>query len=236
MKGDLQALTGAHALLLGIVLAAPLIAPSLLPWGVEALFLFAAFQLRLADRRAGPRAGWRGWVSHIRMAPQRLAPWAAISIVALIAGPERARLSQSILVALLVGELLLYPVGASLLSRVPRKGLAGAILMLLIGCGMAETGGAPRLALVFALGMIGSVFWLRGPDGETGAMLLSLAGAATALSVALLFPAARPLAVPVGLLGTRLTLAHLSILRRRPLPWQLSGGARPLRRRPAGLP
>ncbi|KEQ51919.1 hypothetical protein [Sphingobium chlorophenolicum] len=221
MKGELKILNLAHGLLLGLVLAAPLIAPSLLPWGAEALFIIAAFQLRLADRRWETRAGLRGWISHIRMAPLRLLPWAGTAIVALIAGPEQARLATAILIAIAMGELLIYPVIAHLLGRLPRLGLAGAILLLLIGCGLAEPGQAARYAMAFALGMGGCVFWLRGPDGEAGATLAALAGAVGALTVALMWPVVQGVAIPTAILCLTLTFAHLSVMRRHPLHWRL---------------
>src|SRR3546814_8547786 len=102
------------------------------------------------------------------MAPLRLAPWAGTALVALIAGPEQARLAAAILAAIAMGELLIYPVIAHLLGRLPRRGLAGAILLLLIGCGLAEPAQAGRFALAFALGIGGCVFWLRGPGGAPG--------------------------------------------------------------------
>ncbi|UZW55217.1 hypothetical protein NUH86_17385 [Sphingobium sp. JS3065] len=229
MKGELRILSAAHGLLLGLVLAAPLIAPALLPWGAEALFIIAAFQLRLADRRWETRAGLRGWISHIRMAPLRMAPWAGTAAVALVAGPEQARLATAILVAIAIGELLIYPVIAHLLGRVPRLGLAGAILLLLIGCALAEPGQAARFAMAFALGIGGCVFWLRGPDGEAGATLAALAGAIGALAVALLWPAMQTVAAPAAILCLILTLAHLSVMRRHPLHWRLPSGMRFMR-------
>lgn len=235
MKGELKILGVAHGLLLGLVLASPLIAPALLPYGVEALFIAAAFQLRLADRRWDSRAGLRGWVSHVRMAPLRLVPWAGTALVALIAGREQAQLAAAILGAILMGELLIYPVGAGLLGRLPRRGLAGAILLLLIGCGLAEAGQAARLAMAFALGMGGCVFWLRGPDGEAGATLLALLGAAVATLCGLAFPGLRPVAIPGGMLCLTLALAHLSVMRRRPLHWRPAEGAHRFMRRQVRL-
>ncbi|KEY99267.1 hypothetical protein AI27_05690 [Sphingomonas sp. BHC-A] len=226
MKGELRILGAAHGLLLGLVLAAPLVAPALLPWGAEALFIVAAFQLRLADRRWETRAGLRGRISHIRMAPLRLAPWAGTALVALIAGPEQARLAAAILAAIAMGELLIYPVIAHLLGRLPRRGLAGAILLLLIGCGLAEPAQAARFAMAFALGIGGCVFWLRGPDGEPGATLMALGGTVAATAVALLAPMAQAVAIPAAILCLTLTLAHLSVMRRHPQHWQLSGGMR----------
>ncbi|KXU32353.1 hypothetical protein A0J57_11360 [Sphingobium sp. 22B] len=226
MKGELKILGAAHGLLLGLVLAAPLIAPALLPWGAEALFIIAAFQLRLADRRWETRAGLQGWISHIRMAPLRLVPWAGTAVVALIAGPEQARLATAILIAVAMGELLIYPVIAHLLGRMPRRGLAGAILLLLIGCGLAEQGQAARFAMAFALGIGGCVFWMRGPDGEPGATLMALGGTIVATAVALLAPMAQAVAIPAAILCLTLTLAHLSVMRRHPQHWQLSGGMR----------
>ncbi|WP_327752931.1 hypothetical protein VVT58_15495 [Sphingobium sp. SJ10-10] len=229
MKGELKILGTAHGLLLGLVLASPLIAPSLLPWGVEALFIIAAFQLRLADRRWETRAGLQGWISHIRMAPLRLVPWAGTAVVALIAGPEQARLAAAILIAIAMSELLIYPVSAHLLGRLPRLGLAGAILLLLIGCGVAEQGQAARFVIAFALGMGGCVFWLRGPDGEAGATLAALAGAVAALIIALLWPVAKTVVIPAAILCLTLTLAHLSVMRRHPLHWRLPSGMRFMR-------
>ncbi|AJR24463.1 MULTISPECIES: hypothetical protein [Sphingobium] len=229
MKGELKILGAAHGLLLGLVLAAPLIAPALLPWGAEALFIIAAFQLRLADRRWDTRAGLQGWISHIRMAPLRLVPWAGTAVVALIAGPEQARLATAILIAVAMGELLIYPVIAHLLGRMPRLGLAGAILLLLIGCGLAEPAQAARFAMAFALGVGGCVFWLRGPDGEPGATLLALGGSAAATAIALLLPVAQSVAIPAAILCLTLTLAHLSVMRRHPLHWRLPSGMRFMR-------
>ena len=228
MKGELKLLGVAHGLLLGLVLAFPLIAPALLPWGVEALFIVAAFQLRLADRRWETRAGLQGWISHIRMAPVRLVPWIGTAIVAMVAGTEQARLATALWTAVLMGELLIYPVGANLLGRLPRRGLAGAILLLLIGCGFAGQGSA-RFAMAFALGMSGCVFWLRGPDGEAGSMLYALGGAVAALLAGVMMPVVQPIAIPAGLLCLTLVLAHLSVMRRHPLHWRLPGGARFMR-------
>jgi hypothetical protein len=224
MSGELRILGIAHGLLLGLVLASPRIGPDLLPWGVEALFIIAAFQLRLADRRWESRAGLRGWVSHIRMAPGRLAPWAATAVVAVIAGPEQAGLAGSILAAVLMGELLIYPVGAYLLGRLPRRGLAALILLLLIGCSLAEQGQSARLAMAFALGMGGCVFWMRGPDGEARSTMLSASAAGAALLCALLLPATTALAMPAGVLAATLTLAHLSVIRRHADHWRLRCG------------
>ncbi|PJG48767.1 hypothetical protein CAF53_11350 [Sphingobium sp. LB126] len=235
MKGELKILGLAHGLLLGLVLASPLVAPSLLPWGAEALFIIAAFQLRLADRRWETRAGLRGWISHIRMAPLRLVPWAGTAVVAAIAGPEQARLAAAILIAVVMGELLVYPVIAHLLGRLPRLGLAGAMLLLLIGCGLAGPGQAARFAMAFALGISGCVFWLRGPDGEAGATLAALGGAVGALAVALLVPMAQGVAIPAATLCLTLTFAHLSVMRRHPLHWRLPSGMRRVLPRPGGL-
>jgi hypothetical protein len=221
VKGELKMLGVAHGLLLGLVLLSPLITPALLPWGVEALFITAAFQTRLTDRRWETRAGLHGWISHIRMAPARLIPWAGTAAVALIAGPQQARLAAAILIAIMMGELLIYPVAAPLLGRLPRRGLAGAILLLLAGCGLAGPGQAVRFAMAFALGMSGCVFWLRGPDGEAGATLAALAGTAAAILAAMLMPATQAVAIPAALLCLALTLAHLSVMRRHPLHWRL---------------
>jgi hypothetical protein len=223
MSGELRILGVAHGLLLGLVLASPMIGPDLLPWGVEALFIIAAFQLRLADRRWESRAGLRGWASHIRMAPGRLVPWAGTAVAAVIAGPQQAALAGSILAAILMGELLIYPVGAYLLGRLPRRGLAALILLLLIGCSLAGQGQPARLAMAFALGMSGCVFWMRGPDGEARATMLTASAAGVALLCALILPATTAFAMPAGVLAATLTLAHLSVIRRHPDHWRLRG-------------
>ncbi|MDI1296103.1 MAG: hypothetical protein PSY12_09525, partial [bacterium] len=108
MTSELRPLGVAHGLLLGLVLGSPLVAPGLLPWGIEALFILSAFQLRLADRRWAMRPGWRGWTSHIRMAPQRLIPWAAVATVAIIA--RIPAVAMAVLAAAIMSELIVYPV------------------------------------------------------------------------------------------------------------------------------
>ncbi|AMK16965.1 MULTISPECIES: hypothetical protein [Sphingobium] len=221
MSGELRILGVAHGLLLGLVLASPMIGPDLLPWGVEALFIIAAFQLRLADRRWESRAGLRGWASHIRMAPGRIVPWAGTAVVALIAGPQQAALAGSILAAVLMGELLIYPVGAYMLGRLPRPGLAALILLLLIGCSLAGQGQPARLAMAFALGMSGCVFWMRGPDGEAQSTIFCAMVAAAAMLCAWLVPETAIIAMPAAMLAATLTLAHLSVIRRHPDHWRL---------------
>jgi hypothetical protein len=224
MSGELRMLGVAHGLLLGLVLASPAIGAAWLPWGVEALFIVAGFQLRLADRRWETRSGLRGWASHIRMAPSRLVPWAGTAVVALIAGPEQAKLAASILAAVLMGELLIYPVGANLLGRLPRRGLAGVVLLLLVGCGLGEEGQAARLAAAFALGMSGCVFWMRGPDGEPHSTMLTAGVTMAAFTCALLIPASASFALPAAMLSGTLTLAHLSVIRRHPQHWRVRRG------------
>ena len=234
MSGELRILGMTHGLLLGLVLASPAIGTGLLPWGIEALFIVAAFQLRLADRRWEMRAGWRGWASHIRMAPARLVPWGGIAVVSLMASPEQASRAGAILTAVLLGELLIYPVGANLLGRLPRRGLGGAILLLLICCGLGQPEQAGRLAAAFALGMAGCVFWMRGPDGEPHATMLSAACTIAAFALALLLPASARFALPAGILAATLTLAHLSVARRHPQHWRLPSGLSNLRWRLSG--
>jgi hypothetical protein len=221
MSGELRILGIAHGLLLGLVLASPMIGPDLMPWGVEALFIIAAFQLRLADRRWECRAGLRGWASHIRMAPGRIVPWAGTAVVAVIAGPQQAALAGSILAAVLMGELLIYPVGAYMLGRLPRPGLAALILLLLIGCGLAGQGQPARLAMAFALGMSGCVFWMRGPDGEAQSTIFCAMVAGAAMLCAWLAPESAAIAMPAAMLAATLTLAHLSVIRRHPDHWRL---------------
>ncbi|EQB31745.1 hypothetical protein [Sphingobium ummariense] len=236
MKSDLRALGIAHGLLLGLVLASPLVGPSLIRWGIEALFVITAFQLRLADRRWDLRNGWRGWVSHVRMAPGRLLPWAGIAAVALMAEPGRAQLALSVLAGVGMSELVVYPIAAHVLSRMPRAGLAIAMLLLLLGCGFAEPGLAARFVTAFALGLAGGVFWLRGPDGEARSALIATSGCTAALAAAILAPASLPFAFPAGVLCAALALAQLSVVRRRPLPWQIGSGAGRIRPEQPALP
>lgn len=87
------------------------------------------FQLRLADRRWERRAGLGDWVSHIRMAPQRLLPWGATATVALIAG--RPTEALAILMAVLACEMLLYPLLAPAMGRLTRGGIVLLLLLML---------------------------------------------------------------------------------------------------------
>lgn len=221
MSGELRALGLVHGLLLGLLLASPLIAPGLLPWGVEALFIIGAFQLRLADRRWDMRDGWRSWISHIRMAPLRLIPWGAAATVALIAG-NGAR-AQAILIAASLCELLVYPVCTHVLARLSRP-VVGAVLVLLILIGLSAVGETIRYMIGFMTGMSACLFWLRGPDGEAHALGLALAGLVAAAIAPVLWPASLPVAFPAAIVCATLALAHVSTLRRRPVPWRAGGG------------
>lgn len=217
MAGELRVLGLAHGLLLGLLLATPLIGPDLLPWAVQALFLLGGFQLRLADRRWNLRGGPTAWISHIRMAPRRLLPWGAAAVVALIA--RRLDLAQAIVGAALLCEILVYPLSAHLLARLPRPMVAGLILLLIGAQGIADS---PIIAygVAFLTGLATCLYWLRGPDGD-GPTLAWALGATTAASVApLVAPATLPCAFAVGAMCATLALAHLSVLRRRPVPWR----------------
>jgi hypothetical protein len=231
MTGEMRALGLAHGLLLGLLLGSPLIAPGLSPILLGALFLLGGFYLRLADRRFSPR-GALSWISHIRMAPLRLTRWAALAIVALIAG-DTGRVA-AILSAALIGELLIYPLSAHALGKLPRPAI-GALLFAVIP-GLAHFGtGMVAYVLAFAAGILACLFWLRGPDGEPRALGLSIAGLGAALLMPLLLPATQPYAWPAALVCATLALAHLSTLRRRPMPWRMDGDARLGIRRPPWL-
>lgn len=217
MSGELRALGAAHGLLLGLMLASPLVAPDLLPWGVQALFLLAGFQLRLADRRWSLREGVGGWISHIRMAPRRLIPWGAAAVVARIAGDDGQALA--ILIAATSCELLVYPMVAHLLGRLPRH-VVGVILLALIVTGALTHSDTARHMLTFLTGIAACLVWLRGPDGEPRALALALGGTVVSFLTPMLIPAALPFAFLTGLTCATWALAHLSVLRRSPLPWR----------------
>jgi hypothetical protein len=228
MKGELRALGLAHGLLLGLLLALPLVAsPMLLPWAAEALFIMGGFQLRLADRRWDMRGGPLGWISHIRMAPGRLLPWGAAAVVALIA--RRTQDAQAIIGAALLCELLLYPMCAHLIGRLARP-LAAALLLLLIAGQAAAGSEMMRYMLAFITGMTACLVWLRGPDGDARATGLAFAGLSAAVAAPMAAPQLLPFAVPAGSVCAVLALANLSVLRRRPVPWCSNGGQDRLKR------
>ncbi|SCW57279.1 hypothetical protein SAMN02927924_01455 [Sphingobium faniae] len=233
MNGELRALGIAHGLLLGLVLAAPWIGTQVMLWGIEALFIMGAFQLRLADRRFALRPGWRGWTSHIRMAPQRLVAWAALAIAALIALPHERGVSAAILIAAILGELLVYPACVWLLSRLSRRQL-GLVLAVMILSGVMVDMDMLRLPILFAAGISACLLWLRGPDGDMHAFTAALAGGGLLALAAFLWPGTRPICVPAATVAGTIALAHLSVLRRRPHHWRLGGqrgGFRLARRR-----
>lgn len=227
MSGELRALGLVHGLMLGLLLASPMIAPGLFSAGVGALFVMGGFQLRLADRRGDRRGGVRHWVSHMRMAPRRLIPWGATATVALIA--RRPDQAQAIVLAALICELLLYPLIAPAMARLTRGGVVAFVALMLPLCGADD--GTLRYASAFLIGVGGCVFWLRGPDGDGRALGWAVAGLSSAMLIALPLPQARPFALIAGTLCATLALAHLSVLRRRPVPWHGGGDAsvRPLR-------
>ncbi|MDO7834214.1 hypothetical protein Q4610_04065 [Sphingobium sp. HBC34] len=226
MNGELRALGLAHGLLLGLLLASPMVAPGLLPWGIDALLLVGGFELRLADRRFTLRPGVRDWFSHIRMAPARLIRWVAAAVVALIAG--RADLAIAIMLAALACELLAYPLGTLLFCRRTLPATV-AILMLLIAAAGLPGPAMLHLVASFLAGVMACMVWLRGPDGEPRTLAIALGGGLSAAATALYFPEARPFAAPGFTICMLWTLAHLSVLRRPIMPWHLSGApVRPL--------
>ena len=229
MSGDLRLVSLAHGLLLGLLLAAPALSPTILPHATMALFLFGGFQLRLADRRFTLR-GAASWISHIRMTPRRLLPWGAAALGALMSGHEGR--AAAILLAALAGEALLYPLSVNAMARWTRTRVTTA-LMLLIPLSAVVPVEAVAFAAAFLTGVATCLFWLRGPDGEarafvTAICILTLAGIATCLEPALL-----QWMTPLATVSALLALAHLSVLRRRPVPWrQPDGGSGSFLRRP----
>ena len=229
MSGELRALGMAHGLLLGLLLASPLLASGLMPWGMEALFIMGGFQLRLSDRRQDMRRPMTNWISHIRMAPRRLIPWVAAATVALIA--RDVPLAQAVLLAATLCELLLYPICAPVLGRLPRHVIM-AVMLLLMALGASAAGDMIRYSLAFAVGMSACLLWLRGPDGDVRALALAIAGAIAAIACATAIPAILPFAFPMAVACATLALAHLSVQRRRPVPWRPTSGAPFTRRSP----
>lgn len=220
MSGELRALGLAHGLILGLLLACPLFAPGLLPWGIDALLLVGGFQLRLADRRFALRPGAKNWISHILMAPRRLIRWGAAAVVALIAGD--AGQAQAVIVAALLCEVLAYPLSTLTLGRRPLPWVAGALTLLLVIDGISAAGALHHM-LVFTSGVIACLVWLRGPDGEPRALALAMGSGLAAAVTPIFLPGTLPFAVPLLVVCTAWSLAHLSMLRRRPMPWGLAG-------------
>lgn len=233
MKGEMRALGVAHGLLLGMVLAAPWTGPQAMERGIETVFILSAFQIRLADRRMALRPGWRGWTSHIRMAPRRLATWAALAIAALIAMPHRPEAAASTLAAALLGELLLYPVSAGLLPRLSRAHLAWIVMAMLLCCAMTDTA-LLRLMAAFVAGVSACLYWLRGPDGDARRLAVALCATGLSAFAAVQWPETARFCVPGAGIALALALAHISVIRRPAHHWRLGGGAyrfRPERRR-----
>lgn len=220
MSGELRALGLAHGLILGLMLACPLFAPGLLPWGIDALLLVGGFQLRLTDRRFALRPGAKDWISHILMAPRRLIRWGAAAVVALIAGD--AEQAQSVIVAAFLCELLAYPLSTLALGRRSLPWVAGALTLLLVIDGISAAGALHHM-LVFSSGVIACLVWLRGPDGEPRALALAMGSGVAAAIAPVLLPDTLPFAAPVLVVCTAWSLAHLSVLRRRPVPWRATG-------------
>ena len=139
--------------------------------------------------------------------------------------------------AVLACEMLLYPLLAPAMGRLTRGGI---VLMLLL---MLPLWGADVAALrytsAYLVGMGGCVFWLRGPDGDGRALGWAIAGSCASAMIAVLAPETRAHMLAGGTLCATLALAHLSVLRRRPVPWHPGGGTSfrrlrwPLRSRPS---
>lgn len=218
MTRDMRILGGMQGLLLGLVLAAPLISSSWMAWGVQILFALSAFQLRLADRRWALRPGWQGWISHIRMAPARMLPWAASAVVSVIADADGAATPAAILIATAACELLLYPLLTHMTGGWQRRRIAIA-LVALIAAGAGMPAGAGQNIALFLLGALGCTFWLRGPDGDLRSALAALGGGISAAILAIAMPATLPLAFPLAVVSLLVACAQMSTLRRQLSPW-----------------
>jgi uncharacterized membrane protein YeaQ/YmgE (transglycosylase-associated protein family) len=164
------------------------------------------------------------WLSHIRMAPHRLLPWAAAALVATIAG-EQHLTATAILAAALIAQLLVYPLLAPAIGRMSRAAVAVVMLFAIAGSAVA-IGDAARLVAGFIAGLSAGIFWMRGPDGELHELLLGVLGAAAATLLTFLPPPWSDAAPTAGVVCAALALAHLSVWRRRPLPWRQSAAAR----------
>lgn len=186
----------------------------LAPRGFELAFLLSAFLLRLMDRRWTVRPGWNGWTSHIWLKPARLLIW----IAAALAGGFPA------VVAMLLAELLLYPMMVRPLAGIERGGLLALMIVaggLLEGLTRVGWGFEPlRCLSLYASGMILGVFWLRGPDGEPKAALIAGGGVALFGTLGWALPASLSWSVPAASACMLLLFAHMTTLRRAPLHWR----------------
>lgn len=210
----------AHGLALVLLLAAPLLTPAMARMATMALFMAGGFHLRLADRRFTLR-GASSWISHIRMAPRHVLPWAMAALAAL-AGGQGTR-AGSILLAATMAELLLYPICAHAMARLSRSRIALVLILLIASCATLPFETA-LYALAFVTGVAACLFWLRGPDGEASALSATLAALALTGIALALAPALLPRLAPLCVVGVILALAHLSTLRRRPVPWRRPDG------------
>lgn len=227
MNHELRALGLAHGLLLGLMLAATFLPDALVMPGVGALFAMTGFRLRLRDRRWGLRRNVAGWLSHVRMAPARLLTWAAAAIAMLIDG--RAAMGASVVIAATLCEAIAYPLTTLLIGRVPRPAIAMLMAGLALGGGWAVTLGVVSLTLAFLTGVLGCIFWSRGPDSDPVALATTTTAMGASLIAAFWLPGFGPIGASLATLSGTLALAHLSILRPQPVPWRLIGTAARLR-------
>ncbi len=211
MSNDVRPVGLGFGLVLGLVLASPWLSPSILPRGIEALFLLSAFLVRLADRRWHRRQGIGGWISHMRMMPSRLLPWAAMAVVAFIARAPGTS-AGGVITGAMLSEFLFYPLLSGVIGRAGRSLMAIAILMIMAFVPFIGWE-ALRYAGAFAMGALLCAFWLRGPDGEPRAAALTIGGTGLLGAVGWAFPATSGWSV-IGAVGcATLALAHLSMLR-----------------------
>lgn len=223
MNLDIKILGWLQGMVLGLILATPLLSPSVMPWGVAILFSLSAFQLRMTDRRWNLRPGLSGWLSHIRMAPARMLPWAAITVVAFIIHSDGPAAPGAILPAALLCELLIYPMITVTIGHWQRRGSAAAVTIAIAACGLAPAGIAQNIAY-FLLGVAGCMFWQRGPDGDLCTALAMLGSGLSATILAITMPASLTVAFPLALISFTVAFAQSTAVRRRPLPWMREHG------------
>lgn len=227
MIGELKSITALRGMAVWTLIACAAIAPPAMPFLYAFLFLLSGFTTYLSSsgwRRAGDGENARRYItrrlwalapgiaisaslamllSHGRLAEILLAPilamTAAIALAPLLtayAHIQRLRRPQ-LLALMMILAALLQPVEQFIDAYLVREALA--------------------LLILWIAGALLCAFWLRGPDGDSRALRLSLTGAVAA---AIFWFAGvtppQPAAAAAGLLLT-LAAAHASSLRANPL-------------------
>lgn len=226
MIGELKSITALRGMAVWTLIACAAIAPPAMPFLYGLLFLLSGFTTFLSSsgrRRVGDGHDARRYIARRLWT---LMPGLAIaaSLAMLLAHGQMAELLVAPMLAMTLAVILSPFLTAHLRAQHLRRPQLLALMMVLaallqpvdqfIGADLLRQ--ALGLLLFWIAGLLLCAFWLRGPDGDSRALHLALAGVAAAVLLWLTGVTPPPSTAAATALFLTLAAAHASSLRTNP--------------------